>query len=110
MSIGDVTISAAITWIVAVCAALATIFKAIEILKGLRKSPEINARLKKHDDLLDKDNRRIADLEDAIKDQQKAQAVMFRALLSQINHELTGNGDDKLRAARDEIQDYLTTR
>ena len=110
MSIGDVTVSAAVAWVIAAAAAFATIFKAIEILKSLRKSPELSSRIKKHDELLDNDNRRIGELEDAIKGQQKAQAVMFRALLSQINHELTGNSVDNLRAARDEIQAFLTNR
>ena len=52
----------------------------------------------------------IRALDEAMRDQQDAQAVMFRGLLSLINHQLSGNGVDKLRDARDEIQKYLTGR
>ena len=43
-------------------------------------------------------------------EQQKANAVIFRALYAQINHEISGNGDEILRRSRDEIQNYLTDR
>lgn len=110
MAIGEITISAAITWIIAVAAAITTIFKALEVLKGFSKKADYAGKLARHDELFDKDNRRIARLEEAIEEQQKAQAVLFRAILSQINHALTGNGNDRLKDARDEIQNYLASR
>ena len=110
MSIGSVTISAAVTWIIAVCAAIATVFKAVEILRGLSGKTKIAERLSKHDELIENANRRLVKLEECTEEQQEAQAVMFRAILSQINHALTGNGNEKLKEARDEIQAYLTNR
>ena len=119
MQIGDVTISAALAWIIGAFGALAVIYKGVEIIKALfgKQRSKTEEALKKHGELLDNDNRRIKEMEGLIKeiqqDQKEArvsQGVMFRAMLSQINHTLTGNGDDKLRDARDEIQDYLTGR
>lgn len=110
MSIGSVTISAAVTWIIAVCAAIATVFKAVDILRGLSGKSKITERLAKHDELIENANRRLNKLEEITEEQQEAQAVMFRAILSQINHALTGNGNEKLKEARDEIQAYLTNR
>lgn len=110
VSIGEITIGSVVAWVIAACAAIATIFKAVEILKSLSKKTQYAERLKQHDEILSSNNRKIAKIEEAIEEQQHAQTVMFRAILSQINHELTGNGDDKLREARDEITKYLTSR
>lgn len=112
MQIGDVTISAALTWVIGAAAALATVAKAVEILIRIfgRNKKSVEERLRKHDELLDRDNKRLAELEDAMKDQQKGQAVICQGMLSLINHQLSGNDTEKLRDARDKITNYLTQR
>lgn len=112
MSIGDITISQTVTWIIAAAAALATIAKAIEILRRVfgKRAKGIEEKLKKHDELLDKDNRRISELEEILKDQQTAQTVTCQGTLSIINHMISGNDTEKLREARDKIINFLAAR
>lgn len=110
MQIGDVTISEAVAWVIAASVAIAAIFKAVEIIKGLFGHGKITEKIKKHDQLLDNDNRRLIEIESAIKEQQRAQAVMCQGMLSLINHQLSGNDVEKLREARDTLINFLTTR
>lgn len=55
------------------------------------------------DDKLDKDNKRIASLEEGNK-------VVCRALIAMLSHEINGNSKEKLQAAMSELQDYLIER
>lgn len=110
MQIGDVTISTALAWLIGAAAGLVTLSKAIELIKGLFVKAKGGDTLKRHTEMLDNDNRRLKELEDEAKKRDEAQAVMFRGLLSIINHELTGNGDETLRKSRDEINNFLTGR
>lgn len=110
MQIGDVTISTAIAWLIGAAAGLVTLSKAVELIKGIFHKHSGADTLKRHAEMLDRDNKRLQALEEDAKERDRAQAVMFRGILSIINHELTGNGDETLRKSRDEINDYLTGR
>lgn len=103
MDIADVTLSSAVGWALAACAGLVTIAKAVEILKRAFGRGRLTREMSEH-------AQNLQALDKAMRDQQDAQTVMFRGLLSLINHQLSGNGVDKLRDARDEIQNYLTGR
>ena len=54
MQIGDVTISAALTWFLGACVAVAAIAKAVEIIKGLFGRGKINSDIKRHEEALTK--------------------------------------------------------
>ena len=110
MQIGDVTISVALTWLIGAAAGLVTLSKAVELLKQLFHKHSGSETLKRHTELLDRDNKRLQTLEEDAKKRDEAQGVMFRGILSIINHELTGNGDAVLRQSRDEINQFLTGR
>lgn len=97
-------------WVIAAAAGIAAIAKAVEVLKGIFGHGKITDKIKKHDQLLDNDNRRLAAIEASVKNLQKAQAVQCQGMLSLINHQLSGNDVDKLREARDKLTDFLTTR
>lgn len=66
-----------------------------------------------HDDLeawrqdvngkLDRDNRRLNDLEDGNR-------VICRGILALLSHEISGNSDDKLKESQAEITNYLIER
>lgn len=66
-----------------------------------------------HDDLeawrndvngkLDRDNRRLNDLEEGNR-------VICRGILALLSHEISGNSDDKLRSSQAEITNYLIER
>lgn len=102
--IANVTIGEGVAWVLAVAAAIVTLSKVWDI---------ISARLKPHKDLREAvadHEKRLARDKERLDKQEEANGVIFRALYAQINHELSGNGNDILRKSRDEIQDYLTNR
>jgi hypothetical protein len=105
-SVANITLGQAWEWILALAAAIYAIAKAYEVIKGARRKLPCQTNsedLRQIHRALDRDKERL-DRQDT------ANAVMFRTLLAQINHMLTGNSIDKLREARDEIQDFLTKR
>ena len=59
--------------------------------------------LKKHDALLDNDNKRLKQLEDGNK-------IIQRALLELLKHGIDGNDVDGMRKVRDDLQQYLIDR
>ncbi len=101
---GSITIGQAWTWLLAAAAAIVALSKAWDvILRRLRPHQDAGRRLDTVERLLANDKRRLDE-------QDRANAVVFRALYAQINHELSGNGNEILRRSRDEIQEYLTNR
>ncbi|MBO7309501.1 MAG: hypothetical protein J6V38_07720 [Kiritimatiellae bacterium] len=100
----NITLADAWAWILAAAAAIVALSKAWDVIaRKLKPQREISDRLKTIETMLASDKRRLDE-------QDKANGVIFRALYAQINHELSGNGDQILRDSRDEIQKYLTTR
>lgn len=101
---GSITIGEAWTWLLAAAAAIVALSKAWDvILRRLRPRHDAGRRLDAVERLLANDKQRLDE-------QDRANAVVFRALYAQINHELSGNGNEILRKSRDEIQEYLTNR
>lgn len=102
--IGDITLAEAWGYLLAAAGALVALSKAMDIiLARLRPSRDMRARV-------DGIERKLISDKERLDEQEKANAVIFRALYAQINHEISGNGDEILRRSRDEIQDYLTNR
>lgn len=100
----NVTIGEAWTWLLAAAAAIVALSKAWDVIANkIKPARDVSKRLEKIETLLAKDKDRL----DA---QDKTNGVIFRALYAQINHELSGNGNDVLRKSRDEINDYLTNK
>lgn len=100
----NITLGDAWSWILAAAAAIVALSKAWDVIaKKIRPHQDTGKRLDTIERLLANDKKRLDE-------QDKANAVIFRALYAQINHEISGNGDDILRKSRDEIQNYLTNR
>lgn len=100
----NITLAEAWTWLLAAAAAIVALSKAWDVIaKKIKPHQDTGKRLDTIERLLSNDKARLDK-------QDKANAVIFRALYAQINHELSGNGDDILRKSRDEIQEYLTNR
>lgn len=68
-----------------------------------RPATDVGARLDAHDELLDKDNRRLGELEESNR-------LLLRAISQLIEHELTGNHNDQLKSVKDDINKYLINR
>lgn len=97
--------------LLAFAAAIVAISKAWDVINSrLKPQRDLKAEVHRHGELLAKDKDAIEELRDVNAEQKKANAVFCRALFAQINHELSGNGNDILRQSREELQKYLTDR
>lgn len=100
----NITLGDAWAWVLAAAAAIVTLSKVWDIVAArLKPQRDLQKMVLEHERKLNRDK-------DRLDEQEKANAVIFRALYAQINHEISGNGDDILRHSRDEIQEYLTNR
>lgn len=87
-----------ILWI---CSFIAAVWGVWKIIKEIRKpSDDLRDTVKKHSDLLDKDNQRLSDIE-------SSDRMILKCMLVIINHDITGNNIDKLKETRDKLQEYL---
>lgn len=95
----DVTIDS--NQILGFCALITALWGVWKIVKELKKpNDDLKKMVDRHDTLLDTDNRRLGDIEESNK-------MMLQCLLVMINHNITGNGIDKLKETRDELQEFL---
>ena len=86
------------------CALLTAIWGAWKIVKEIKKpNDDLKEKVTEHDMLLDNDDKRLASIEESNK-------MTLQCLLVIINHEITGNGIEKMKAARDELQEYLINK
>lgn len=90
--------------IVALCGLITAIYAVYKILKQANKPYEdLRETVEKHGEMLDRDNRRLKNFEEDNR-------IIMQSLLVIINHDITNNGIDKLKEAREMIQDYLINR
>lgn len=76
----------------------------VKVIKEWRKPGMSEAEWRRDvDQRLDKDNKRIASLEDGNK-------VICKALIAMLSHEINGNSIEKLKKAMSDLQDYLIER
>ena len=84
-----------------ICSLATALYGVYKIVKELRKPNEdLKAEVSKHTRLLDTDNIRLKEVEESNK-------MILQCLLVIINHDITGNGIDKLKDTRDKLQEYL---
>ena len=81
-------------FIVALGGAGAVIYKIIKPIKDTHK------KIIEHEERLEKGNKRFEEISDMAK-------MQCRCMLALIDHEITGNGIDKLKAIKVELQDFL---
>lgn len=83
---------------------VASVWTAWKIVKELKKpSDDLRSDVDRHEVLLKKFDHRMKEVEESNK-------MILQCLLVIINHDITGNGIDKMKTARDELQDYLINR
>ena len=98
----EFTISSA--QILALCAFITAIWGVYKIVKELKKPNEdLHEEVERHSRLLDSDNKRLDEIEQSNK-------MILQTLLVIINHDITGNGIDKMKDTRDKLQEYLIER
>lgn len=89
----------------AMCGSIATIAGAGAVLYGIYKAlkkpdSERDMKLKRHQELLDNDNKRLKELEESNK-------IIMQSMLALMSHELDGNHKTELEKARNDLQEYL---
>lgn len=90
--------------IVYICGLIAALWGVWKIVKEVRKpNDDLKAKVVKHDQLLDNDNRRL-------KEYEESNRMILQCLLVIINHEITGNGIENLKHVRDELQEFLINK
>lgn len=90
--------------ILAFCAFITALWGIWKIVKEVKKpSDDLKETVAKHDALLDNDNKRLKEIEDSNR-------MILQCLLVIINHDITGNGIEKMKDARDELQEFLINK
>ena len=90
--------------IIYICSFIAAVWGIWKIVKEIRKpNDDLKAQVSKHTRLLDNDNKRL-------KEYEESNRMIFQCLLVIINHEITGNGIENLKRARDDLQEYLINK
>ena len=97
------------------CTAVITLGGAGAIVIGIirwvhKPTDDRDEKLKKHDEILDNDNKRLKELEEWRKESDEAQKVILKSLLAMMSHEIDGNHLDDLKKSRDDLQEYLIRR
>ena len=90
--------------ILALCALITALWGVWKIVKEIKKpNDDLKSKIKKHDHLLMNDDARLKEIEVSNK-------MILQCLLVIINHDITGNGIDKLKSTREELQEYLINK
>lgn len=90
--------------IIYICTLVAAVWAVYKIYKEINK-PNDNVRtmVKNHDEKLKKEDNRL-------KEQEETNRMILQCMLDLINHEITGNGIDKLKERRDSLQEFLINK
>ena len=90
--------------ILAFCAFVTTLWGVWKIVKEIKKpNDDLKNTVARHDKLLDNDDKRLKEIENSNR-------MILQCLLVIINHDITVNGIEKMKTARDELQEYLINR
>lgn len=87
--------------VISISTATAIIIKIIH--KAKQPDTERDEALKKHQQLLENDNKRLKELEDSNK-------IIMQSMLALMSHAIDGNHTEDLKIARDDLQKYLIRR
>lgn len=97
------------------CAGIITLGGAGAVIVGLYKwakkpDDDRDDRLKKHEEMLDNDNRRIKELEKARQETDEAINILMKSMLALMSNAIDGNHVEELKLAKDDMQNYLIKR
>ena len=98
----DFTITSA--QILSFCGLVTTLFAVWKIIKEIKKpSDDLKDKVENQSRILENHN-------DRLKDAEHTNKMILQCLLVILNHDITGNGIDKMKEARDELQEYLINK
>ena len=80
----------------------------IGIIKWMRKpDTERDDKLKRHDELLDNDNKRLKVLEERQTEMEKSQRLLLKGMEALMRHAIDGNNKEQLQKESDNLHDYI---
>lgn len=83
------------------CGFIAAVWGVWKIIKEVRKPNEdFKTLVKEHEEKIKEDENRLKEYEDT-------NQMVLKCLLAIINHEITGNGVDRMKKLRDDLNDFL---
>ena len=98
----DFTITSA--QIMGFCSLVAALWGIWLIVKEIKKpGSDLKKKVEEHDRLLNCDNNRLREIEESNR-------MMLQSLLVIINHNITGNGIEKMKETRDQLQEFLINK
>ena len=80
----------------------------VSVINWFRK-PDItrDEKLKRHDELLDNDNKRLKNLEERQAEMEKSQRLLLKGMEALMRHAIDGNNKDQLQKESDNLHDYI---
>ena len=80
----------------------------IGIIRWMRKpDTERDTKLKRHDELLDNDNKRLKALEERQTEMEKSQRLLLKGMEALMRHAIDGNNKEQLQKESDNLHDYI---
>ena len=113
--IGGNTAIITLAYVLGVCAIIATVGKAVEVVRsGLRparaKSDDVQTCLHNDKRRLDAHDGRLKALEDGLQDTQDGQRVLMQGVMALLEHELHNGNSEQMEQASRDIQSHLLRR
>lgn len=73
------------------------------------KKPDVERddKLKRHDELLDNDNKRLKALEERQAEMEKSQRLLLKGMEALMRHAIDGNNKEQLQKESDNLHDYI---
>lgn len=94
--------------ILEVCGALAVLSGGIGgVVYMLSPFRNLKKRVDAIEDKLDSDYNRMDNIEEKLDDVDETAKHTCKAIVQLLNHEITGNGVDKLKESKEELEDFL---
>lgn len=86
------------------CTLIGAIWGLYKIWKEIKKpNDDVRTMVKAHEDKIKTEDKRL-------KEQEETNRMILQCMLDLINHEITGNGIDKLKERRDSLQEFLINK
>lgn len=94
------------------CTAVMTVGGAGAIIIGIirwwrKPDDERDTKLKRHDELLDNDNKRLKTLEEHQTEIEESQKLMMRAMVALMRHAIDGNNIEQLTKESEKLNEYI---
>lgn len=94
-----------------ICAGVTCVAGGVSVIvKLLNPFRDLRKKVEEHERIINREKEQFDELESTIKGTDEYNKAICKALLVLLNHEITGNGIDKLKEQRDELEHFLINK